>query len=147
MSGFVNEQNSKRGHYAEVIKDIAEKNVCPFCPEQLLNFHKKPIRKYGHWIVTDNMYPYKPVKHHALFIHEQHIEHVSDMSPEAWQELKEIVDQETTSRGIVGGAVMMRFGDTRFTGASVSHLHAHLVQSDPDSPDYNPDQGLRARVG
>ena len=147
MGGFVNEQNAKRGHYADVIKDIAEKQVCPFCPEQLANFHKNPIRRHGHWIVTNNMYPYKPVKQHILLIHEEHIEHANELSAEAWQELKEILEQETAERNMVGGALMMRFGDTHFTGASVSHLHAHLVQSDPDAPDYNPEQGLRVRIG
>lgn len=147
MSGFVNEQNSKRGHYADVIKDIADKQVCPFCPEQLTNFHKNPIRKYGHWIVTNNMYPYRPVKQHILLIHEQHIEHVRDLSNEAWIELHEVIKQEASERKMVGGAFMMRFGDTHFTGASVAHLHAHLVQSDPAAGDYDPELGLRARIG
>jgi len=147
MAEFVNQQNSKRGHYADVIKDIADKKVCPFCPEQLENFHKNPIRKYGHWIVTNNMYPYKPVKQHILLIHEEHIEHAAELSPEAWAELREIIEKETADRNMVGGAFMMRFGDTHFTGASVAHLHAHLVQSDPNSEGYDPEQGLRARIG
>lgn len=147
MADFVNEQNAKRGHYAAVIKDIADKQVCPFCPEQLANFHKNPIRKYGHWIVTNNMYPYRPVRQHILLIHEAHIEHVSELSAEAWSELQDVIKQETTERHMIGGALTMRFGDTRYTGASVAHLHAHLVQSDPDAPDYDPEQGLRVRIG
>ncbi len=147
MSDFVNQQNANRGHYGDVIKDIAEKQVCPFCPEQLLNFHKNPIRRHGHWIVTNNMYPYKPVKQHVLLIHEEHVEHVTDLSAEAWSELHEIIKQEAGERGMPGGAFVMRFGDTHFTGASVAHLHAHLVQSDPDAPDYDPEQGLRVRIG
>ncbi len=147
MSSFVNEQNAKRGHYAGVIKDIAEKAVCPFCPDQLVNFHKNPIRKHGHWIVTNNMYPYKPVKQHVLLIHEEHIEHANEISSSAWAELREVIEQETTDRNMIGGALTMRFGDTRFTGASVAHLHAHLVQSDPDASDYDPEQGLRVRIG
>lgn len=147
MGGFVNEQNAKRGHYADVIKDIAEKHVCPFCPEQLANFHKNPVRRHGHWIVTNNMYPYKPVKQHVLLIHEGHIEHANELSPEAWKELKEVIEQETAERNMVGGAFTMRFGDTHFTGASVAHLHAHLVQSDPDASDYDPELGLRVRIG
>lgn len=147
MAQFVNEQNAKRGQYAAVIKDIAGQAVCPFCPDQLANFHKLPVRKHGHWLVTNNMYPYKPVKQHILLIHEAHVEHASELSEQAWLELHQIIRQETVSRAMVGGALTMRFGDTRFTGASVAHLHAHLIQSDPDSPDYLPDQGLRVRVG
>lgn len=147
MSTFVNEHNAKRGVYGDVIKDIAGKHVCPFCPDQLANFHKNPIRHFGHWLVTDNMYPYKPVKQHLLLIHETHIEHASELSLQAWSELLEIIKFESTERGIVGGALTMRFGDTHFTGASVSHLHAHLVQSDPEAGDYDPELGVRVRIG
>ena len=147
MGGFVNEQNANRGHYADVIKNIAEKAVCPFCPEQLENFHKNPIRRHGHWLVTNNMYPYSPVKQHVLLIHEAHIEHANELSAEAWLELHEIIATETANRNMVGGALTMRFGDTHYTGASVAHLHAHLIQSDPDASDYAPEQGLHIRVG
>ncbi len=147
MGGFVNEQNANRGNYADVIKDIAEKAVCPFCPEQLANFHKNPIRRHGHWIVTNNMYPYHPTKQHVLLIHADHIEHASELSAKAWAELKQVIEQEAAVRNMVGGAFTMRFGDTRFTGASVAHLHAHLIQADPDASDYDPEQGLRIRIG
>ena len=147
MSAFVNEQNAKRGVYESVIKDIADQKVCPFCPEQLLNFHTNPIRQHGHWSVTNNLYPYQPVKQHVLLIHVEHIEHVDQLSAQAWGELHEILIAESKSRGMAGGSLVMRFGDTRFTGASVAHLHANLVQSDPEAADYDHEQGLRVRIG
>jgi diadenosine tetraphosphate (Ap4A) HIT family hydrolase len=147
MSDFVNQQNARPGGYDKVIADIAGKNVCPFCPEHLAEFHKKPIEHRNFWIVTDNQYPYVPSKHHKLIIHTQHIDHISKIVPEAWAELYEIVQELTTSNAIVGGTLLMRFGETRFTGASVTHLHANLVQSDPDDPAYDPAIGVRTRVG
>lgn len=147
MSGFVNEQNSQRGNYAQVIKDIADKKICPFCPEHVRNIHPHPLEEKTHWLVTDNAYPYKHVKHHVLIIHKAHIEHVSELSREAWDELQEILKEVTEKRAITGGAFVMRFGETKYTGASVTHLHAQLVQGDPDHPGYDKKTGVICRVG
>lgn len=147
MGDFVSIQNARPGVYENVIKDIAEKKVCPFCPEQIHQFHQNPIDRRSYWLVTDNMYPYKPSRHHALFIHIAHIEHISDVTAEAWVELSEIIKEQTNGRGMSGGTLIWRFGDTRFTGASVTHLHANLVQSDPEHEDYDSAVGLKVRIG
>ncbi len=149
---FVNLGNSRPGStYEETIKKIHHDGVCPFCPEQLLKYHKNPILKEGtYWKVTENMYPYKPVKHHVLFIHKEHIGHVSEISSEAWTELHSLFNETCAERNITGGSIMLRFGDTTFTGASVTHLHAHLIQSDPLDPTYMDKKswtGLVARIG
>ena len=145
---FVNTQNTRpAGGYDKVIADIAEKNVCPFCPEYLLEFHKNPIERRKYWIVTDNMYPYAPAKHHKLIIHTEHIDHISKIIPEAWTELYEIVQELVEKNVIAGGTFLMRFGETKFTGASVTHLHANLLQSNPDDSSYDQKVGVVRRIG
>ncbi len=146
-SGFVNADNSKRGDYAKVIDEIAKNKICPFCPEHVTRIHPKPIEEKKYWLVTDNAYPYKTVKQHMLLIHREHIEHVNELSVEAWIELKEILKEVSEKRDISGGAFMMRFGETRYTGASVSHLHAQIVQGDPDDPEYKKEIGVLCRIG
>lgn len=147
MSHFVNLQNARPGGYDKVIADIASQDVCPFCPENLTEFHKKPMEHRKFWIVTDNQYPYTPSKHHKLIIHTQHIDHISKIIPEAWTELYEIVQELVGTNTMQGGTFLMRFGETRFTGASVTHLHMNLVQSNPDDESYDPVIGLRTRIG
>lgn len=144
---FVNPMNSKRGNYAKVIDDIAAAKICPFCPEHMNRIHPNPIQEKTFWLVTNNAYPYQSTKQHMLLVHRKHIEHVSEISVEAWQELLSIVKEETAKRGIVGGSFGMRFGDTHFTGASVAHLHAHIIQSNPDDENYEKEQGVWFRVG
>lgn len=144
---FVNTQNTRPNGYDKVIQDIAKQNVCPFCEDELANFHKKPVVKREFWTVTDNMYPYAPAKHHKLIIHTKHVEHLSEVTPEAWKELGEIFQEEVTKNAMEGGVCLLRFGNTKFTGGTVSHLHANLVQSNPDDPTYDPKIGLVRRIG
>jgi ATP adenylyltransferase len=143
----VNIDNARPGVYTDVIKKIEQDKICPFCPEHLLTIHPNPIEGKKYWVVTDNAYPYKPKKEHVLLIHKKHISNINELSPEAWVELKEIINTEQSKRNITGGTLMMRFGETKFTGASVTHLHAHLFQSDPDSEEYDRTKGVLTRIG
>jgi ATP adenylyltransferase len=130
--------------YGSVIEKIQKDGVCPFCPEQLATYHKNPILiSKKHWLATENMYPYKGVKYHFLLIHKKHLSHINELSPEAWQELHEVTDEICAEYKIEGGSFLMRFGDSRFTGASVTHLHAHIISAEP-----NPErQPIMTRVG
>jgi ATP adenylyltransferase len=132
------------GTYGNVIQQIQKDGVCPFCPEQLLKYHKNPILKDGkYWLITENMYPYKGAVHHFLIIHKIHISHMNEISPEAQHELFEINNWLFETYKILGGTFVMRFGDSKYTGASVTHLHAHIIVSD-GSQNREP---ILARVG
>ncbi|MFA6459488.1 MAG: HIT domain-containing protein [Candidatus Paceibacterota bacterium] len=147
---FVDYKNSRSrttGEYAEVISKIRDEGVCPFCPEHLEKFHNLPITDHRYWHVTDNRYAYKPSLHHRLIIHKEHVVHIAELKPEAWAELYEIAKSETDRLSISGGTFIIRFGETRYTGASVAHLHAHIVQSNPDDPAYDETKGLTMRIG
>lgn len=147
MSDHVDLNNARPGIYADIIKKIGDNKICPFCKEHLTSIHPNPIEEKTHWLITDNAYPYKPKREHILLIHKTHISDVADLSQEAWVELKEIIDSEKKKRDITGGTLMMRFGETKYTGASVTHLHAHIFQSNPDDPEYDKTRGVLTRIG
>jgi len=148
MADFVNLDNTAHrpdGAYGKVISDIQKDGVCPFCPENLLKYHKNPILKEGlHWILTKNMYPYEGAKYHILVIHKKHIEKFEEIIPDAWEEIRSLIGSYLKEEKISGGTFMMRFGDTAHTGASVSHLHVNLVSPDTDNKDRKP---IIVRVG
>jgi diadenosine tetraphosphate (Ap4A) HIT family hydrolase len=148
MSDFVNLENTAHrptGPYGNVIEQIKKDGVCPFCPESLAKYHKNPILKEGKfWLLTDNFYPYEGAKYHALLIHKAHIATFVEISKEAWGELNEFINYFTGENKIPGGTFIMRFGDTRYTGASVSHLHANLISPDGENKDRKP---IIARIG
>ncbi len=131
MNKFVNFNNaasSKREKYAKIIEKIRKDKVCPFCPGNLFKYHKHPIiEENSFWIATKNMYPYKGTRKHILLIHKKHISSIGETTPEALAELQKIISSMTKRLKIKGGLFFFRFGETKFTGATVSHLHAHLI--------------------
>jgi ATP adenylyltransferase len=123
-----NARNRPEGTYSQVLDKINKDGVCPFCPEHVTNYHPNPILKDGkHWLYTTNAYPYKGAVHHFLLIHKTHIENFQDISPAAWLELQELINLIHTEHSIKGGAFVCRFGETKYTGASVAHLHAQII--------------------
>lgn len=146
----VNPHNSNRPDnndttYNKVISKIDQDGVCPFCQEHINKYHKNPILHEGRfWILTDNMYPYKNTKNHFLLIHKNHIENFSEITTDSWLELQDICKLEISNRKIAGGSFFMRFGDTKYTGATVNHLHAHIVSRDLDTKSKDP---ILARLG
>jgi len=148
MCSFVNPENTAHRPdqtYGKVINQIKGDNVCPFCPENLEKYHKNPILKDGnYWILTESMYPYEGAKYHLLIIHKKHIESFGEISQEAWEEIRYLTESFLREKNIPGGTLIMRFGDTTHTGATVSHLHAQLVSPDGKNKDRKP---IITRVG
>jgi len=131
--------------YKKAVEKIRADAVCPFCPDNLARYHKKPIIKTGrYWILTANMYPYRGARHHLLMVYKKHVEHLSEVAPRAWSELLKLTQAEAGKRAIAGGMFYMRFGDTSHTGASVAHLHANLVSPDIRGKNRKP---VTVRVG
>lgn len=118
----------KRDDYVNVLNKILEEGSCPFCEENLLKHHQKPIiYKSKHWIITENSWPYKGTHYHFLFIPRVHVETIEDMSLEVWADLQKQYDKTVTERNVEGATLMIRSGHTNITGASVNHLHAHII--------------------
>ena len=129
----------KRSDYAQTLDAIIAGGFCPFCEEHLFKHHQRPlIYKSKHWLVTENAWPYKGSRFHFLFITREHVEATEDLSPAAWTDLQKLYKKLVLENDIKGATLMIRSGDTRFTGASVNHLHAHLVTGSPRTKNTKP---------
>lgn len=135
MEKQVDTKNARTAEQATELQRIAKGNFCPFCSADYLEHeHGKPILKQGkHWLATENRWPYKGSKHHLLFIHRTHFVSIQDLGPHDWDELRTMVNELVQELKIPGATLMMRFGDSRYTGGTVTHLHAQLVSGDPDT--------------
>lgn len=136
---FVNLNNARYADQRRVMQGIVERDECPFCPENLAKTHDEPVVREGkYWIVTPNKWPYEYTATHLLAIAKRHVERVTEFSDEAeaaGAELFGHVKWAELEYQIAAGGLAMRFGDTAHTGASVSHLHAHIIEPDPSKPE------------
>ncbi len=124
----VNLAHARTKFQRDVMQRIKNDKVCPFCEEHFLKYHTKPIIKKGtHWIITENFQPYEGTKHHLIAVSRKHVTSFAELSAAAHAELLKLFIEQMKARGISGGAMFMRFGDTDYTGGSVEHLHAQLI--------------------
>ncbi len=126
---MLNHDNARTEEQRELMAQIAADGVCPFCKEYFTTYHPKPILKEtDYWFVTENMSPYEGTTTHLIFVYKPtHITNLKDLESEAEHDLFVLVRWATDTYAIQGGSFFMRFGDTRYNGSSVEHLHAHLL--------------------
>jgi len=133
MKKVVNKRFAEgKGEYENVISSIEEKGKCPFCPDNF-KYHKEPIlKKEGAWFITKNSWPYKNAEFHFLIIGERHMENFDELGDDDFKSVKNLVNWANKEFNIKGGALTIRFGDTDHTGATVCHLHFHLISPELD---------------
>ncbi len=126
---FVHVDHARGTKQKEIMQRIESDGVCPFCSENFLKYHTETIiKETNSWIVTTNFDPYQGSLFHFLFVYKpSHINSPKEMTGESRIELFELVDELCVQNKIVGGSILMRFGDGNVNGSSVEHLHAHLV--------------------
>src|SRR5215472_10086800 len=79
--------------------------VCLFCPSQLARHPRQQVLfSTRHWTATPNEFPYPGTSLHLLLVPHQHASDLLELSEEAR-------------------------GDFWFTGATIRHVHAHVLVS------------------
>ncbi len=135
MKDFVNMDNARYNDQRQVMQDIQDAGVCPFDEEHLAKYHTPPVLQQGaYWTITPNQWPYEHTRVHLLAIARQHVESVEELPKGAGEELLDHVRWAIKEYSIDFGGLTMRFGDVKHNGASVNHLHAHIIVPDKDKP-------------
>jgi diadenosine tetraphosphate (Ap4A) HIT family hydrolase len=128
-----------RAGYGEVLATIIKEGRCPFCEENLSAHHTEPVLfRNKSWIVTKNAWPYEGSKHHFLLIAREHVENADKASLETWKDLGSAYRKLCKTYALPGATLLMRSGNTRYTGASVQHLHAQVIAGFPRKTDSKP---------
>ncbi len=145
---FVNLDNARLDEQREIMKTIQKERFCPFCPKYYSKSELEPIIKQGkYWHIRKNRWPYENTQTHFVIIHNKHVEKLSEINPQAAQELFKLAQWVEKEYKISGGGLCLRFGDININGGTVLHLHAHIITADitnRDDPKYQP---VRFRVG
>ncbi|MBP9819245.1 HIT family protein [Candidatus Woesebacteria bacterium] len=144
---YVDIDNSRVEAQRVEMQKIIAADHCPFCPENLKAYHKEPILREGvHWIVTKNQWPYDHTKVHLLLIARKHATRLEELDPAAGAELLELAQWAVKEYSIVGGGLVLRFGDMNYSAGTVAHLHAQLLFPDIAAPDYD-EKPVRVKIG
>ncbi|MDP3057319.1 MAG: HIT domain-containing protein [bacterium] len=118
---------AKTKDYRKTLETIQKKGKCPFCPENFI-YHKNPIlKKNGDWLITLSSWPYKNSEYHFLIISLRHKEKFSALELADFGSVMKLVVWAEKKFKIKGGGLVLRFGDTAYTGSTVCHLHFHLI--------------------
>lgn len=132
---YVNLANARYADQRAFMEEINRAGVCPFCPEHRTQFPLEPaVREGRYWVLVPNRWPYKSTRLHLLAVLQRHAITLRDLAPKEWAELLTLLQwvEEAYVPSVVSGAIGIRFGDPNQNGASVEHLHAHLIIADPD---------------
>jgi ATP adenylyltransferase len=141
-----NYANARTDEQVEVMKRAEVSGDCPFCRKNVTKYHPKPIIREGEfWLVTENMNPYDDTKHHFLLIYTKgHVKSIDEIPPVAFVELHKWICWLKDWFSIEGGTLLFRFGNNRYNGGSVNHLHAQIIVGDVDNPGH---KGVRVKIG
>lgn len=124
---MVNPKYAKSGEYKKVIEKIASVGKCPFCPDNF-RYHKRPVLKQqSGWFITHNSWPYANTRNHFVIISVDHKESLGELSSGDLKAVISLAGWAAEKFKIKGGALALRFGGTDYTGATVCHLHFHLI--------------------
>jgi ATP adenylyltransferase len=127
MKRLVDARNARTPEYKKVIERIAKDGNCPFCPDNFRYHTRRILKRQGKWLITRNFNPYPSTRYHFILIGEKHKTRAKHLTTKDFAEIGQLVQWAEQTYNIQGGAIAMRFGNTRYTGATVSHMHCHLI--------------------
>ncbi len=106
--------------------------ICLFCPEHLEAAQDQPIvHRTAHWNVTPNEYPYEGARLHLLLVPHAHVTDLVDLPAEAHADLFAALRWVRDEHGLTYYGLGARCGDGAHTGATIAHVHVHVVVGNP----------------
>lgn len=141
---YYNHSNARSEEQAQNMRDLEERGVCLFCEEHLKADVEHTIYfESDSWLVTNNKYPYDGTSLHLLLIPKSHVRDLIDLSPKAQASFFEAVTWVKVNWGLDFYGIGIRSGNFSGTGATIEHLHIHLLQGDVSNPEH---KGVKVRL-
>lgn len=108
--------------------------VCLFCPAALREHaRQRVILETRHWAVTPNAFPYAGTRLHLLVVPNQHVNDMLDLDEAALADFWAALRRVREEYGLGHYGLGVRNGNCSFTGATIAHVHAHVLVGDPDA--------------
>lgn len=104
---------------------------CPFCVGDGFDSSLNKIVIEGtYWRAWVNPFSYPHHSIHITVATRGHTEKIQDITPDAWREWGQINQYLIAKYDPPGGGIVMRFGDNRYNGGTLNHVHSHIQVPD-----------------
>jgi len=126
-------ENARTAEQRAEMARLDAAGICLFCPEELARHPRQRILlSTRHWTATPNEFPYAGTSLHLLLIPDQHASDLLELSDEVradfWVALAAVAEAGELRHYGLG----VRNGDCRLTGATIEHVHAHVLVGSAD---------------
>jgi ATP adenylyltransferase len=129
-------ENYRTAEQLADMRQLEAQGVCLFCPAGLRSHTRQQILfQTRHWTVTPNEFPYPGTVLHLLLVPQQHATDLLDLDEAVRQDFWTALAAVRDRCGLGHYGLGVRNGDCRFTGATIRHVHAHVLVGDTD-PDH-----------
>jgi len=131
--------NARTGDQLAEMRRLDAAGICLFCPDGLARHARQRILlRTRHWSVTPNEFPYQGTSLHLLLVPDQHAADLLDLSEEVRQDFWEALAAVAREHELSHYGLGVRNGDCRYTGATIRHVHAHVLVGDTADADAPP---------
>jgi ATP adenylyltransferase len=126
-------ENYRTAEQLTEMERLEAAGVCLFCPGELgRHAGAAAFLETEHWTVMPNDFPYAGTSLHLLLLPRAHVSDMLELSPAAQADFFAALAAAREHYGFGHYGLGVRNGDCRYTGATIVHLHAHVVVAPPE---------------
>lgn len=130
MKLYCTENHRTEEQLAEM-RRLEAAGICLFCPAALREHARQRVTfETAHWAVTPNAFPYTGTSLHLLVVPHQHVNDMLDLDADALADFWAVLRQVRERYGLDHYGLGVRNGNCSFTGATIAHVHAHVLVGD-----------------
>jgi diadenosine tetraphosphate (Ap4A) HIT family hydrolase len=131
--------NARTADQLAEMRRLDAAGICLFCPDGLARHaRQRVLLRTRHWAVTPNEFPYAGTRLHLLLVPDQHASDMLDLAEEVRQDFWEALGAVARRHQLGHYGLGIRNGDCRYTGATIGHVHAHVLVGDAGGTDTTP---------
>ena len=144
---LMDHKNTRDPDQKKVMEELESAGICHFC-EGFASRHAKPILfENKHWYTAEVTWPYTGSIHHCLIAVKRHVARTTELTGEEWLGMFEVIQWLDGHFKTPGFSLFSRNGDTKYTGATIVHLHFHFLVGGPRPEGFTLEQALPVVLG
>jgi ATP adenylyltransferase len=126
-------ENYRTAEQLAQMERLEAAGVCLFCPDELgRHAGAAAFLRTEHWTVMPNDFPYAGTSLHLLLLPRAHVGDMLELGAAAQADFFTALGTARQHWGFEHYGLGVRNGDCRYTGATIVHLHAHVVVAPPE---------------